>query len=182
MASAGSLTCWPKASARLADAICSDTTVTAVETAGTRSPRVRHRGRAHHLRQHRLDRAAHHTRTRSWASRDVDLEYSVDDLLQRRNRQSRRSSITSGRTSAATKSSRGSPRRRRSCTSTTPPGKSGLCVEFTCREGDERWRNPERYIAAIVADLVRTRRHGIGRRTWSGCTSSACRSPIRSTS
>jgi protoporphyrinogen oxidase len=42
-------------------------------------------------------------------------------------------------------------------TSTTPPGKSGLCVEFTCREGDERWRNPERYTEAIVADLVRTR-------------------------
>jgi protoporphyrinogen oxidase len=41
--------------------------------------------------------------------------------------------------------------------STTPPGKSGLCVEFTCREGDERWQNPERYTDAIVADLVRTR-------------------------
>ena len=41
-------------------------------------------------------------------------------------------------------------------TSTTPPGKSGLCVEFTCREGDERWQNPERYTQEIVADLVRT--------------------------
>jgi protoporphyrinogen oxidase len=41
--------------------------------------------------------------------------------------------------------------------STVPPGKSGLCVEFTCREGDERWQNPERYTEAIVADLVRTR-------------------------
>jgi protoporphyrinogen oxidase len=42
-------------------------------------------------------------------------------------------------------------------TSTTPPGKSGLCVEFTCREGDERWQQPERYTEAIIADLVRTR-------------------------
>lgn len=42
-------------------------------------------------------------------------------------------------------------------TTTTPPGKSGLCVEFTCREGDERWENPERYTDEIVADLVRTR-------------------------
>lgn len=41
--------------------------------------------------------------------------------------------------------------------STTPPGTSGLCVEFTCREGDERWQNPERYTATIIADLVRTR-------------------------
>ncbi|MFL6281410.1 MAG: FAD-dependent oxidoreductase [Vicinamibacterales bacterium] len=39
--------------------------------------------------------------------------------------------------------------------STTPPGKSGLCVEFTCREGDERWQNPERYTEPIIADLVR---------------------------
>ena len=41
-------------------------------------------------------------------------------------------------------------------TSTTPPGKGGLCVELTCREGDERWRNPESYVSRIVADLVRT--------------------------
>jgi protoporphyrinogen oxidase len=41
--------------------------------------------------------------------------------------------------------------------STVPPGKSGLCVEFTCREGDERWQNPERYTDTIIADLVRTR-------------------------
>lgn len=39
---------------------------------------------------------------------------------------------------------------------TTPPGKSGLCVEFTCREGDERWQNPEKYTDKILADLVRT--------------------------
>jgi len=41
-------------------------------------------------------------------------------------------------------------------TSTTPAGKSGLCVELTCREGDERWQDPERYTAQIIADLVRT--------------------------
>lgn len=40
---------------------------------------------------------------------------------------------------------------------TAPPGNSGLCVEFTCREGDERWRDPERYTEAIIADLVRTK-------------------------
>ena len=40
---------------------------------------------------------------------------------------------------------------------TTPPGKSALCVEMTCREGDERWRDPDRYTQAIIADLVRTK-------------------------
>lgn len=39
---------------------------------------------------------------------------------------------------------------------TVPPGKSALCVELTCREGDERWRNPEKYRDPIIADLVRT--------------------------
>ena len=39
---------------------------------------------------------------------------------------------------------------------TTPAGKSGLCVELTCREGDERWEAPERLTARIIADLVRT--------------------------
>ena len=39
---------------------------------------------------------------------------------------------------------------------TAPPGKTGLCVEMTCREGDERWQHPERYTEAIVRDLVRT--------------------------
>ncbi|MGE3706624.1 MAG: FAD-dependent oxidoreductase [Vicinamibacterales bacterium] len=39
---------------------------------------------------------------------------------------------------------------------TVPPGKSALCVELTCREGDERWRNPERFTEAIVADLLRS--------------------------
>jgi protoporphyrinogen oxidase len=40
--------------------------------------------------------------------------------------------------------------------STVPPGKSGLCVEVTCREGDERWRNPDELTERVVADLVRT--------------------------
>jgi protoporphyrinogen oxidase len=39
---------------------------------------------------------------------------------------------------------------------TTPPGKSGLCVELTCRQGDDRWQNPERYTQQILEDLVRT--------------------------
>lgn len=39
---------------------------------------------------------------------------------------------------------------------TVPPGQSGLCVEVTCREGDERWQAPERLTEAVVADLVRT--------------------------
>jgi protoporphyrinogen oxidase len=40
--------------------------------------------------------------------------------------------------------------------STVPPGKSGLCVEVTCRQSDERWQHPERLTQQIVADLVRT--------------------------
>ncbi|HEU4892978.1 MAG TPA: FAD-dependent oxidoreductase [Vicinamibacterales bacterium] len=40
--------------------------------------------------------------------------------------------------------------------STVPSGKSGLCVEVTCRQGDERWRAPERLTEQVVADLVRT--------------------------
>lgn len=40
--------------------------------------------------------------------------------------------------------------------STVPPGKSGLCIEVTCREGDERWRNPEGLTDHVVTDLVRT--------------------------
>jgi protoporphyrinogen oxidase len=39
--------------------------------------------------------------------------------------------------------------------STTPPGKSGLCVEITCREGDERWQSPERFTSRIIGDLAR---------------------------
>jgi protoporphyrinogen oxidase len=40
--------------------------------------------------------------------------------------------------------------------STVPPGKSGLCVEVTCRQGDGRWQAPERITQQIVGDLVRT--------------------------
>jgi protoporphyrinogen oxidase len=40
--------------------------------------------------------------------------------------------------------------------STVPPGKSGLCVEVTCRQGDARWQAPETLTERIVADLVRT--------------------------
>lgn len=40
--------------------------------------------------------------------------------------------------------------------STVPPGKSGLCVEVTCRHKDARWQQPEALTHAIVADLVRT--------------------------
>ncbi len=40
--------------------------------------------------------------------------------------------------------------------SMAPAGKSGLCVELTCREGDQRWHRPERYVDAVVRDLVRT--------------------------
>jgi protoporphyrinogen oxidase len=29
-------------------------------------------------------------------------------------------------------------------------------VEFTCRQGDDRWQHPERYTERILADLVRT--------------------------
>jgi len=39
---------------------------------------------------------------------------------------------------------------------TVPPGKSGLCIELTCREGDERWEHAERFVDPIVADLART--------------------------
>ena len=39
---------------------------------------------------------------------------------------------------------------------TVPPGKSGLCVEVTCREGDDRWRQPESLTDQVVSDLVRT--------------------------
>ena len=40
--------------------------------------------------------------------------------------------------------------------STVPPGKSGLCVELTCLEGDERWQHPERWTDKVLDDLVRT--------------------------
>jgi protoporphyrinogen oxidase len=41
--------------------------------------------------------------------------------------------------------------------STAPPGTHGLCIEFTCRKGDDRWTNPGKFTDAIVRDLVRTK-------------------------
>jgi protoporphyrinogen oxidase len=40
--------------------------------------------------------------------------------------------------------------------STVPAGKSGLCVEVTCRQGDARWQNPEALTQPVIDDLVRT--------------------------
>jgi protoporphyrinogen oxidase len=40
--------------------------------------------------------------------------------------------------------------------STVPAGKSGLCVEVTCRQGDGRWNNPESLRQPVIDDLVRT--------------------------
>jgi len=40
--------------------------------------------------------------------------------------------------------------------STVPPGKSGLCVEVTCRQGDTRWQDPESLRQPVIDDLVRT--------------------------
>ena len=39
---------------------------------------------------------------------------------------------------------------------TVPAGMSGLCVEVTCREGDDRWQHPDRLTANVIEDLVRT--------------------------
>lgn len=39
---------------------------------------------------------------------------------------------------------------------TVPAGRGALCIEMTCKEGDERWHNPGRYTDAIIKDLVRT--------------------------
>ena len=44
--------------------------------------------------------------------------------------------------------------------STVPQGKSGLCVEVTCREGDDRWQHPERLTQPVIDDLVRTKMIG----------------------
>lgn len=41
--------------------------------------------------------------------------------------------------------------------SMAPAGRSGLCVELTCRQGDERWTDPGRFTQAVIDDLVRTR-------------------------
>jgi hypothetical protein len=40
--------------------------------------------------------------------------------------------------------------------SMAPAGQSGICVEVTCREGDERWQEPDALIGDIIRDLVRT--------------------------
>jgi protoporphyrinogen oxidase len=37
-----------------------------------------------------------------------------------------------------------------------PAGKSSLCVEVTCRQGDDTWNRPESLTERIVGDLVRT--------------------------
>lgn len=44
--------------------------------------------------------------------------------------------------------------------STVPPGKSGLCVEVTCRRGDDRWQDPDKLIQPVINDLVRTQMIG----------------------
>ena len=135
--------------------ILGDSDVTAVETRRIADRRRATAGRAHSRRQHRVDGAAHDLEPRSSGSRA-----STSSTC-------RRSSTTS----------RSASRRKLDyqwtyfggdeifsrvtapeafLTTTAPPGKSGLCVEFTCREGDERWQNPERYTQPIIADLVRT--------------------------
>lgn len=38
---------------------------------------------------------------------------------------------------------------------TCPPGTTGVCVEVTCREGDERWQHAERLTDAVVQDLIK---------------------------
>lgn len=35
-----------------------------------------------------------------------------------------------------------------------PEGKTGLCAEVTCFEGDEIWRNPENLIDTVITDLI----------------------------
>lgn len=35
-----------------------------------------------------------------------------------------------------------------------PRGKSSVCAELTCVEGDERWRHPERWTERVVGNLV----------------------------
>lgn len=39
---------------------------------------------------------------------------------------------------------------------TAPPGKTGLCVEISCREGDARWNDPESLREPVMRDLVKT--------------------------
>jgi protoporphyrinogen oxidase len=37
----------------------------------------------------------------------------------------------------------------------SPPGKTGLCVEVTCFEGDDVWERPETILEEVKSDLVR---------------------------
>jgi protoporphyrinogen oxidase len=37
-----------------------------------------------------------------------------------------------------------------------PAGKSSLCVEVTCRQGDDTWNQPESLTGRVIEDLVRT--------------------------
>lgn len=41
--------------------------------------------------------------------------------------------------------------------STAPAGAHGLCVELTCKKGDERWQHPERFTEPVINDLLRTK-------------------------
>lgn len=38
---------------------------------------------------------------------------------------------------------------------TAPPGKTGLCVEVTCMEGDEAWENPEKLVEPVKRDMAK---------------------------
>jgi protoporphyrinogen oxidase len=35
-----------------------------------------------------------------------------------------------------------------------PPGKAGLCVECSCREGDDLWEDPSRHVTSILVGLA----------------------------
>jgi len=39
--------------------------------------------------------------------------------------------------------------------SMVPKGRGAMCIEVTCREGDERWNDPERLLPAVRRDLER---------------------------
>jgi protoporphyrinogen oxidase len=40
---------------------------------------------------------------------------------------------------------------------TAPEGQTGLCVEVTCYEGDEVWKNPESLIETVIDDLIKVK-------------------------
>jgi len=62
------------------------------------------------------------------------------------------------------------------CASMCPPGKSSLCVELTCMEGDGRWQDPEQFTAAIIRDLVSS-----GTITSAECVERVHIEPVRDT-